>query len=293
MDSYPAFYLDKMDLFSSPMTSLAASLSRCYNAISLKSSESQFTGGTMQNKKTWVIVPFLIFLAIIGCSLPKSISSRLAAGPKETPTYTRTPRPTFTATPLYTATPTSTNTPVATSTPINTPTPLETATFTPAPPTDTSTPAPAPKPKATATPGPPTDTPAPSFPFKLAGQADPTYTHTTVNSVMIIIEIFDKDQKTWVQGLKPMMEVPGIGTISGPNSAFSCPSNDCKTAGRCIKESYCKQGNTWLEYNQFISGPWVIYLVDGSGAKVSESVTINMNSDPAQWQWYYLKFVKQ
>lgn len=239
----------------------------------------------------------LLAFILLGCGIIDRIRSndtvaRLTSGAEE-PEATRrrpTPRPTFTATPAYTATPTDTATPTITPipsetpTPVPTDTPIPTDTPTPEPPTNTPRPAP---PPPTPTQGPPPPTATPDFPFIIAEQGNREFQKTNYPAVTIYVAAVDQSN-TPIGGLK----VVGDHTPSGLHA--ESPASDWSYSKvNCLGCSYVKQGNIKFEPGPFMDGTWNIYLSDGGGGRLSQTVSLSYSADATQWVWDFIIFKKK
>jgi hypothetical protein len=243
----------------------------------------------MTKKSAMILVAGIALLASgLGCSLRQTLAERLAAEPTAMPTPTRTPRPTFTSTPNWTPTPTitptPTNTPIPTDTPTPVPTntPVPTDTPTPEPPTATFTPAP---PTATFTPAPPTATPKPSYPFNVHSQGDRTFQGTDFHQIIVYVNITDSNE-TPLGGFRAIAD-------SSTGMHYESPTESLwEYRHTAVIGSYIKRYNLKLELGPFIDGSWNIYLIDGAGNQVSPVVTLPYSSDPNQWVWDFVWFMK-
>lgn len=248
----------------------------------------------MGNKRLlWTALILLAFLSV-NCGLAQPIIDRVRSrgqalvglASSEEVNATRqqrpTPRPTFTSTPDYTATPTNTPSPTITPIPTETPTPPPTntpvPTDTPPPPTLTNTPVPQP-PTATFTPAP---TPTPDFLFGLQEQGNREFQKTAYHNITIYVAAVDA-KNIPIGGLKMV----GDHVPSGKH-AESPPSDGRWSVANCVSCEYIKQGNIKFEPGIFEDGTWNIYLADGSGTKLSETIPLSYSADPQQWVWDFL-----
>ncbi len=243
----------------------------------------------MQKRAMVVSAGILILALVAGCAPSTPIAV------KPSPTPTKTPRPTFTVTPAYTPTPTNTSTPVFTPTPVPTdtlvPTDTPVVTDTPVPPPATNTPVP-PPPTNTPVPQPPTATPTdtpvpppptPAFPFHLVEQiVDPT-SNTSIYAEGKIYE-----GETPLAGYRLKLVNLNSGRSYDGEESVSAPGWNCepRICGGLAKMINCKvtSSESWGDAS------WEIYVIDGSGAQVSEKVQFQTNS--ANPQLFYFHFGK-
>ncbi len=201
-----------------------------------------------------------------------------------------TPRPTFTPTPDYTATPTDTPTPTITPIPTETLTPVPTdtptSTYTPAP-TDTPVPTntnPPPLPTETFTPAP---TPTPDYLFKIAEQGNREFQKTTHHTITIYVAALDANNV-------PIGDLKMVGNhVPSGKHAESLPSDWNWSTANCLNCSYVKQGNLKFEPGPYEDGTWNVYLADGSGNQLSETIPLSYSADPQQWVWDFFILQKK
>ncbi len=217
----------------------------------------------------------------LACTLASPFDKLVAMAVAPTVEVIKTVRPTFTSTPVSTPTPTITLTPTftppptPTSTPTNTRTPRLTPTATP---TATSTPGPPPPPTYTPL---PTNTPAPTWPFRLA-ELYTQPTEATILSIMVAVQGADN---AWIAGYRVVgIDPNGIVT----KSEFSAD----RSIGYTPPGDVVKSGNTKFEpqpRSVYIAGVWTFFLESTEGKQVSETFTVEMNTENRVW--YFFRFI--
>lgn len=237
-----------------------------------------------KNSKLWLWPALAGLLFVSGCTLASPID-RLVAYTNEPTAVVQvvaTIRPTFTPTPLMTATATTTPTPTVTPIPTETPTPTltttPTTTRTPTPgPTDTPT-IPPPPPPPTNTPE-PTPTPPPSWDYQVAElYSQPT--EANILSIMVAVQQADG-------GFIPGLRLVGVD----PNGVVTKTTLSADDAvGYTPPGGVVKSGNTKFEpISNYVTGPWTFHLEAPDGTQVSETFTVNMDSENRSW--YFFRFV--
>jgi len=247
----------------------------------------------MTKRSVAILLAGIVLLAGgLGCSLTQRLAGRFALEPTATLAPTKTLRPTFTPTPDWTPTPTITPTPTNTPIPTDTPTPVPTDTPTPMPPTDTPVPTatftPAP-PTPTFTPAPPTPTPAPSYPLSVVDQTDRTFTHTDSHFLLIYVNITDANE-TPLGGYRVIGDSSNGMHYESAESCWDYCTGNFKEPGG----GYKKRANIKVEPpGGFFDGTWNFYVVDGGGGQVSPTLSFTYSSDPSQWVWDFIWFMRK
>jgi hypothetical protein len=238
-----------------------------------------------------------LLITSLGCALGERLgflARAVAGGSHQTAVarnlVTYTPAPTFTPTPLPLPSPTPTATfipwptPTATQTSIPTPSPPATPTFALLPsatPRPTDTPLPA-RPPATVAPSPatptPAPTPAPSYDYLVS---EVYIDRTTVPFLTGYIAIVNA-QEIPIGGVKVVgVFEPGGQRHESPLSKWFF---DVATAPGAV----AKSGSVKFEPGGIQAGTWFIHLENEQGVRLSEDLAIN--TDPANPEWFYVKF---
>lgn len=212
-----------------------------------------------------------------GCTLASPLDRLLAVAEPTATFIPRTPQPTFTSTPPATPTPSQTPTPTITPTPTNTRTPTVSPTPRPsATPTATETGTPAPPPPPTPTPA-PTDTPAPSWEFQLAE----LYSQPTDSTLLSII-VAVQSGNDWIPGYRVVgIDPNGLVTKSEVSAEQS--------TGHTPPAQVVKSGNTKFEPQPvavYITGAWTFFLESADGRQVSDTFTVNMDTENREWCFF-------
>ncbi|NOZ48846.1 MAG: SH3 domain-containing protein, partial [Chloroflexi bacterium] len=139
------------------------------------------------------------------------------------------------------------------------------------------TPPPTPKPRPTNTPV-PIPTPTPSYPFQASGPL----LNASGNSFLNIFSAVQSKDGSWLAGYRLATRRAGADTgfseVSRPGSSdATCP--DCGDN---------RQQNIKYEYPNQAPADWEVWLVDGGGNQISNSVKFSTN--PGNLQWIFIQF---
>lgn len=187
--------------------------------------------------------------------------------PTVVPTLTPSPPPRPTNTPI----PPPTSTPTAPPPPPAAPPPAAPAAVQQAPPTDTP---------------PPPPPPAPAFPFTVQEQGNRMFQGTNYHLVTVYIAVTDIANNP-VGGYRIIGEHSPTGRrVESPPTTWDW------SVANCLDCDYIKQGNVKFEPGPFEDGIWNLYVVDGGGSRVSETVPLSYSSDPSTWVWDFIIFRK-
>lgn len=139
------------------------------------------------------------------------------------------------------------------------------------------TPPPTPRPQPTSKPA-PTNTPVPSFAFQASGPIS----SPTSNSFLNIFGAVQDQGGAWLAGYQLK------ATRNGGDAGLSEPSRPGYSDASNPGAGDNQHQNMKYEYSDQSAADWEVWLVDGGGTQVSNSIRFSTN--PGALQWHFITF---
>ncbi|NOZ72439.1 MAG: SH3 domain-containing protein [Chloroflexi bacterium] len=139
------------------------------------------------------------------------------------------------------------------------------------------TPPPTPKPRPTNTPA-PTNTPVPSYPFQASGPL----ANASGNAFLNIFAAVQSKDGSWLAGYRLQTK------RSGADAGYSEVSRPGPSDATCPDCGDNRKQNLKYEYPNQAPADWEVWLVDGGGNQVSN--TIKFSTNPSNLQWFFIQF---